>query len=97
MLYNESDQTNIATFTKEGASRKYYTSFYIHIQPVEEIKFMQIFFGLLFIPRGILPVNSNVWIAIFMQLFLAALDKIIFRDYNYNSVIYHCYIGGVQN
>ena len=71
MLYNESNQTNIATFTKEGASRKYYTSFYIHIQPVEEIKFM--------------------------QLFLAALDKIIFRDYNYNSVIYHCYIGGVQN
>ena len=51
---------------------------------------MQIFFGLLFIPRGILPVNSNVWIAIFMQLFLAALDKIILRDYNYNSVIYHC-------
>ena len=71
MLYNESNQTNIATFTKEGASRKYYTSFYIHIQPVEEIKFM--------------------------QLFLAALDKIIFRDYNYNSVIYHCYIGGMQN
>ena len=71
MLYNESDKTNIATFTKEGASRKYYTSFYIHIQPFEEIKFM--------------------------QLFLAALDKIIFRDYNYNSVIYHCYIGGVQN
>ena len=71
MLYNESNQTNIATFTKEGASRKYYTSFYIHIQPVEEIKFM--------------------------QLFLAALDKIIFRNYNYNSVIYHCYIGGVQN
>ena len=52
---------------------------------------------LLFTPRGILPVNSNVWIAIFMQLFLAALDKIILRDYNYNSVIYHCYIGGVQN
>ena len=23
MLYNESDETNIATFTKEGASRKY--------------------------------------------------------------------------
>ena len=34
-----------ATFTKEGVSRKYYASFYIHIQPVEEIKFMQIFFG----------------------------------------------------
>ena len=34
MLYNESDQTNIATFTKEGVSRKYYTSFYIHIQPI---------------------------------------------------------------
>ena len=44
MLYNESDKTNIATFTKEGASRKYYTSFYILIQPVQEIKFMQIFF-----------------------------------------------------
>lgn len=42
-------------------------------------------------------VQNAVWIAIFMQLFLAALDKIIFRDYNYNSVIYHCYIGGVQN
>ena len=27
MLYNESDETNIATFTKEGASRKYYTLF----------------------------------------------------------------------
>ena len=72
MLYNESDETNICNIhKKEGASRKYYTSFYIHIQPFEEIKFM--------------------------QLFLAALDKIIFRDYNYNSVIYHCYIGGVQN
>lgn len=23
MLYNESDETNIATFTKEGASRKF--------------------------------------------------------------------------
>ena len=34
-------------------------------------------------------VQNAVWIAIFMQLFLAALDKIIFRDYNYNSVIYH--------
>ena len=34
MLYNESDETNIATFTKEGASRKYYTLFFIHIQPV---------------------------------------------------------------
>lgn len=42
-------------------------------------------------------VQNDVWIAIFMQLFLAALDKIILRDYNYNSVIYHCYIGGVQN
>ena len=38
-----------------------------------------------------------IWITVFMQLFLAALDKIIFRDYNYNSVIYRCYIGGVQN
>ena len=44
MLYNESDQTNIATFTKEGVSRKYYTSFYIHIQPILEIKLMQILF-----------------------------------------------------
>ena len=34
VLYNESDETNIATFTKEGASRKYYTLFYILIQPV---------------------------------------------------------------
>ena len=42
-------------------------------------------------------VQNAVWIAIFMQLFLAALDKIILRDYNYNSVIYHCYIGGMQN
>ena len=25
-------------------------------------------------------VQNDVWIAIFMQLFLAALDKIIFRD-----------------
>ena len=58
---------------------------------------MQIFFGVTVHTARMLPVNSNVWIAIFMQLFLAALDKIIFRDYNYNSVIYHCYIGGVQN
>ena len=41
MLYNESDQTNIATFTKEGVSRKYYN---IHIQPISEIKLMQIVF-----------------------------------------------------
>ena len=44
---------------------------------------------------GVLPEFKEI--AIFMQLFLVALDKIIFRDYNYNSVIYHCYIGGVQN
>lgn len=25
-------------------------------------------------------VQNNVWIAVFMQLFLVALDKIIFRD-----------------
>lgn len=42
-------------------------------------------------------VQNDVWIAVFMQLFLVALDKIIFRDYTYNGVIYHCYIGGVQN
>ena len=40
-VYNESDQTNIATFTKEGVSRKYYN---IHIQPISEIKLMQILF-----------------------------------------------------
>ena len=44
---------------------------------------------------GVLPEFKGI--AIFMQLFLVALDKIIFRDYNYNSVIYQCYIGGVQN
>ena len=44
---------------------------------------------------GVLPEFKGI--AIFMQLFLVALDKIIFRDYNYNSVIYRCYIGGVQN
>ena len=33
-----------ATFTKEGVSRKYYTSFFIYIQPVKEIKLMQILF-----------------------------------------------------
>ena len=44
---------------------------------------------------GVLPEFKEI--AIFMQLFLVALDKIIFRDYNYNSVIYQCYIGGVQN
>ena len=27
-----------ATFTKEGASCKYYTSFFIHIQPAKAIK-----------------------------------------------------------
>ena len=44
---------------------------------------------------GVLPEFKGI--AIFMQLFLVALDKIIFRDYTYNSVIYQCYIGGVQN
>ena len=44
---------------------------------------------------GVLPEFKGI--AIFRQLFLVALDKIIFRDYNYNSVIYQCYIGGVQN
>ena len=58
---------------------------------LKKLNLCKSFSVLLFTPRGILPVNSNVWIAIFMQLFLAALDKIIFRDYNYNSVIYHCY------
>lgn len=33
-----------ATFTKEGVSRKYYTSFLIYIQPVKKIKLMQILF-----------------------------------------------------
>ena len=33
-----------STFTKEGVSRKYYTSFCIHIQPSYEIKLMQILF-----------------------------------------------------
>ena len=64
---------------------------------LKKLNLCKSFSVLLFTPRGILPVNSNVWIAIFMQLFLAALDKMIFRNYNYNSVIYHCYIGGVQN
>ena len=32
-------------------------------------------------------VQNDVWIAVFMQLFLVALDKIFFKDYNYNSVI----------
>ena len=42
MLYSESDQTNICNIhEKEGASCKYYTSFFIHIQPVKKIKFMQ--------------------------------------------------------
>ena len=45
MLYNESDETNICNIhKKEGASRKYYTSFFIHIQPSYEIKLMQILF-----------------------------------------------------
>ena len=35
VLYNESDETNICNIhKKEGASRKYYTPFVIHIQPV---------------------------------------------------------------
>ena len=33
-----------STFTKEGVSRKYYTSFCIHIQPSYKIKLMQILF-----------------------------------------------------
>ena len=32
-------------------------------------------------------VQNDVWIAVFMQLFLVALDKIFFKDLNYNSVI----------
>ena len=35
MLYKESDQTNICNIhEKEGGSRKYYTLFFVHIQPV---------------------------------------------------------------
>ena len=30
-----------AAFRKEGVSRKYYTSFFIHLQPVKKIKLMQ--------------------------------------------------------
>lgn len=41
--YNESDQTNICDIhEKEGVSHKYYTSFFIHIQPVKKFKLMQI-------------------------------------------------------
>ena len=32
-------------------------------------------------------VQNDVWIAVFMQLFLVAIDKTFFRDENYNSVI----------
>ena len=34
----------LAAFTKEGVSCKYYTSFFLYIQPVKKIKLMQILF-----------------------------------------------------
>ena len=34
----------LAAFTKEGVSCKYYTSLFLHIQPVKKIKLMQILF-----------------------------------------------------
>ena len=64
---------------------------------LDYIENQELFHVLITVDRLKEKVQNDVWIAIFMQLFLAALDKIIFRDYNYNSVIYHCYIGGVQN
>ena len=35
MLYNEIDQTDISTFTQEGVSYEYYTSFYIPLLMLE--------------------------------------------------------------
>ena len=64
---------------------------------LDYIENQELFHVLITVDRLKEKVQNDVWIAVFMQLFLAALDKIIFRDYNYNSVIYHCYIGGMQN
>lgn len=64
---------------------------------LDYIENQELFHVLITVDRLKEKVQNDVWIAVFMQLFLVALDKIIFRDYNYNSVIYHCYIGGVQN
>ena len=64
---------------------------------LDYIENQELFHVLITVDRLKEKVQNDVWIAVFMQLFLVALDKIIFRDYNYNSVIYRCYIGGVQN
>ena len=64
---------------------------------LDYIENQELFHVLITVDRLKEKVQNDVWIAVFMQLFLVALDKIIFRDYNYNSVIYQCDIGGVQN
>ena len=64
---------------------------------LDYIENQELFHVLITVDRLKEKVQNDVWIAVFMQLFLVALDKIIFRNYTYNSVIYHCYIGGVQN
>ena len=64
---------------------------------MDHIKNQELYHVLIAVDRLKEKVQNDVWIAVFMQLFLVALDKIIFRDYTYNGVIYHCYIGGVQN
>ena len=62
---------------------------------LDYIENQELFHVLITVDRLKEKVQNDVWIAVFMQLFLVALDKIFFKDYNYNIVIYHCYIGGV--
>lgn len=54
---------------------------------LDYIENQELFHVLITVDRLKEKVQNDVWIAVFMQLFLVALDKIIFRGYNYNSVI----------
>ena len=54
---------------------------------LDYIENQELFHVLITVDRLKEKVQNDVWIAVFMQLFLVALDKSIFRGYNYNSVI----------
>ena len=54
---------------------------------LDYIENQELFHVLITVDRLKEKVQNDVWIAVFMQLFLVALDKSIFRGKNYNSVI----------
>ena len=47
---------------------------------MDHIKNQELYHVLITVDRLKEKVKNDVWIAVFMQLFLIALDKIIFRD-----------------